>query len=131
MKKEEFTNGIENFIIEEVAKHCKEVGKCANKILQDESLKKSISTILGNVDALYFKIDNGAFEQKVESEEMETHYRIRTSRYKRKKMEQVGLSALGNRRRRQLETAQKALDKYKEHAELLKKRKLWYKTKEI
>ena len=70
MKKEEFTNGIENFIIEEVAKHCKEVGKCANKILQDESLKKSISTILGNVDALYFKISNSTFEHKGESEKM-------------------------------------------------------------
>lgn len=122
MEKEVFQDDIESFILDEVAKYCKESGKSTNVILQDENFKKSISTILGNVAALYFKIDSKTFEQKGENEEMEPQYKIRTSRYSRMKMEQYGLSALGDRRRRKLETAQKALEKYKEHSESLKKR---------
>ena len=75
MKKEEFTNGIENFIIEEVAKHCHDTGQNVFDLVQNENLKSTIDIILNNYKKLFYQINTTNEKQKRDN----MNNKIRTS----------------------------------------------------
>ena len=64
MKKEKFTNGIEKFIIEEIAKHCHDTGQNVSDLMQNENLRSTIDIILNNSKKLFYQINTTNEEQK-------------------------------------------------------------------
>ena len=106
MKKEEFTNGIENFIIEEVAKHCHDTGQNVFDLVQNEKLRSTIDIILNDSKKLFYQINTTrtSHTQKKQQEYLNT-----------KPKRHSDLTPIGACKREQIETFLKALKKYRKH----------------
>ena len=112
MKKEEFTNNIEKYIIEELAKHCHDTGQNVFDLMQNENLRSTINIILNDSKKLFYQINTTNEKQKRDNM---NNTITQSSILKIKKGKKLTKRQLFiERQKRALEKRKTLIDKYKD-----------------
>ncbi len=108
MKKEEFTNNIENFIIEEVAKHCHDTDQNVFDLMQNENLRSTIDIILNDSKKLFYQINTTNEKQKGDNLNNKTRTLTQT-------LPKTAREARNKRIDRKMHDFSTIIDKYRKH----------------